>query len=316
MTVAPSVPRVGPGPASPVLAEVVRSGLVESRHRGSLVLLGADGRVEWALGEVAEPFFPRSSNKPMQAAAVLRAGLPLADERLALAAASHRGAEIHQALAGRMLAEHGLTEAALRCPESAPDFGAGPGPRGRLAMNCSGKHASWLAASVVNGWSLADYLDPEHPMQRLVRETLAEYGGEPAAAIGVDGCGAPLLTLSLTGLARAFRAAVLGGATDPLRRVADAMRAHPEYVGGEGRLDTLLMRAVPGLLAKGGAEGVQAVALPDGRAFAFKVEDGSGRAGNALTARVLATLGVDASAVPPTPVLGGGEPVGEVRAAF
>ncbi|WP_226961575.1 MULTISPECIES: asparaginase [Streptomyces] len=316
MNEAPGAPRVVPGPAVPVLAEVVRSGVVESRHRGSLVLLGADGRVAWALGEVAEPFFPRSSNKPMQAAAVLRAGLPLGGERLALAAASHAGAEIHQRLAGRMLAEHGLTQAALRCPESAPNFGAGPGPRGRLAMNCSGKHASWLAASVVNGWPVADYLDPEHPMQRFVRETVVEYTGEPETAVGVDGCGAPLLALSLTGLARAFRAAVLNGPGDPLRRVADAMRAHPEYVGGEGRLDTVLMRAVPGLLAKGGAEGVQAVALPDGRAFAFKVEDGSARASGVLAARVLAALGVDAPGVPGAPVLGGGEPVGEVRAAF
>ncbi|MDT0270839.1 asparaginase [Streptomyces sp. DSM 44915] len=316
MTIPASAPRVSRGPDLPVLAEVVRSGFVESRHRGSLVVLAADGRVEWSVGEVAEPIFPRSSNKPMQAAAVLRAGLPLADERLALAAASHRGAELHQRLADRMLAEHGLTAAALRCPEEAPDFGAGPGPRGRLAMNCSGKHAAWLAASVVNEWPVADYLDPEHPMQRLARRTVVEYTGEPETTVGVDGCGAPLSALSATGLARAFRAAVLGPADDPLRRVADAMRAHPEYVAGEGRLDTVLMRAVPGLLAKGGAEGVQAVALPDGRAFALKVEDGAGRAANAVTGRVLAALGVEAGALPDTPVLGGGEPVGEVRAAF
>ncbi|SOD64826.1 asparaginase [Streptomyces zhaozhouensis] len=316
MTVAPGTFHAPPGPGSPVLAEVVRSGVVESRHRGALVVLDAEGRVEWALGEVAEPFFPRSSNKPMQAAAVLRAGLPWEGERLALAAASHVGAEIHRRLAARILADHGLDEGALACPEATPDFGAAPGPRGRLAMNCSGKHASWLAASVVNGWPVEGYLDPEHPMQRLARETIVAYSGEPETAVGVDGCGAPLSALSLTGLAGAFRAAVSAPADDPLRRVADAMRAHPEYVGGEGRLDTVLMRAVPGALAKGGAEGVQAVALPDGRAFAFKVEDGSARAGAALVARVLAVLGVDASGLPGTPVLGGGEPVGEVRAAF
>ncbi|UED84833.1 asparaginase [Streptomyces profundus] len=318
MTVASpaSAPQPKAAPDAPVLAEVVRSGFAESRHRGSLVTLDADGRVDWALGEVAAPFFPRSSNKPMQAAAVLRSGLELSGARLALAAGSHVGAEIHQQLAGRMLADHGLAEAALRCPESAPAFGAGPGPRGRLAMNCSGKHASWLAASVVNEWPVASYLDAAHPLQRLIRETVLGLSGERETALGVDGCGAPLQALSLTGLARAFRAAVVADPGEPARRVADAMRAHPEYVAGEGQLDTLLMRQVPGLLAKGGAEGVQAVALADGRAFAFKIEDGSGRARNAITARVLAALGVETSVVPVVPVLGGGAPVGEIRAAF
>ncbi|WP_326597610.1 asparaginase [Streptomyces sp. NBC_01803] len=301
---------------SPVLAEVVRSGFVEGRHHGTLVILAPDGTVERALGDVAAPVFPRSSNKPMQAAGMLRAGLDLAGERLALAAASHAGEDFHRDLVSTLLAEHGLTEAALRCPEDLPGYGEGPGPRGRTAMNCSGKHAAMLAACVTRGWPTETYLAPDHPLQRLIRETVETATGEPVAHVAVDGCGAPLFALSLTGLARAFRACVLADPGTPGRRVADAMRAHPEYVAGTGRTDTLLMRAVPGLLSKAGAEGVQAVALADGRAIALKIEDGHARARGPVLAAALASLGVDASAIPPSPVLGGGREVGEVRAVL
>lgn len=309
-----------PGEAPPVLAEVVRSGFVESRHRGALVVLAPDGSLARALGDVRAPVFPRSSNKPMQAAGVLRAGLDLAGERLALAAASHAGEPFHRELVARMLAERGLTEEALGCPAERPGFGEGEGPASRLAMNCSGKHAAMLAVCVERGWPLDSYLDPGHPLQRLIEETVTEATGEPVARTGVDGCGAPLPAYSLTGLARAFRSFVLAEPGTPRRRVADAMRAHPEYVGGTGRPDTLLMRAVPGTLSKLGAEGVQAVALPDGRALAFKIEDGAARARLAVLAAALRGLGVDPAAVsaalPPEVVLGAGLPVGEVRAAF
>ncbi|ONK13453.1 asparaginase [Streptomyces sp. MP131-18] len=298
-------------PVAPVLAEVVRSGFVEGRHRGALVVLAADGSVERALGDVTGPVFPRSSNKPLQAAAVLRSGLGLAGERLALAAASHAGEDAHRRLAARLLAEAGLGEEALRCP---PDRPLGGGEPSRSAMNCSGKHAAMLAASAANGWPVETYTDPDHPLQLLARETIEAATGETVAHVGVDGCGAPLFAFSLTGLARAFRGCVLAAPDSPERRVADAMRAHPWYVAGTGRPDTLLMAAVPGLLAKGGAEGVQAVALPDGRALAFKIEDGAARALGPVLAALLTTLGVDASAVPPEPVTGGGRPVGEVRA--
>ncbi|MGK5531811.1 asparaginase, partial [Streptomyces sp. URMC 129] len=227
----------------PVLAEVVRSGFVEGRHRGSLVILAADGTVERALGDVTAPVFPRSCNKPMQAAGILRSGLELAGERLALAAASHAGEDYHQELVRALLAEHGLGAEALRCPEDRPGYGEGPGPRSRTAMNCSGKHAAMLAACVVRGWPVERYLDPDHPVQALIRETVETATAEPVGHVAVDGCGAPLFALSLTGLARAFRAHVRAAPGTPERRVADAMRAHPEYVAGTGRLDTLLMRA-------------------------------------------------------------------------
>ncbi|MEE1942681.1 asparaginase [Streptomyces sp. TRM 70361] len=313
-------------PAPPVLAEAVRSGFTESRHRGSLVVLGPDGAVEWSLGEVAAPVFPRSCVKPLQAAAVLRAGAELSGERLALAAASHSGEPFHLDLVRKLLAEHGLTEDELTCPPDLPldrteaeRWLAAGGRPSRAAMNCSGKHTAFLAACDANGWPRAGCLDPGHPLQLLVRETVEAAAGEPVAHTGTDGCGAPLFAFSLTGLARAFRALVLAEPGSPERRVADAMRAHPEYVAGTRRADTLLMRGVPGALAKMGAEAVQAVALPDGRALAFKIEDGAARALGPVTARALERMG---TAVPvpaglaDAPLTGGGERVGEIRATF
>ncbi|WP_410089448.1 asparaginase [Streptomyces sp. gb1(2016)] len=310
----------------PVLAEVVRSGFTEGHHRGSLVLLAADGSVEFALGDPAAPVFPRSSNKPMQAAAILRAGLDLSGERLALAAASHSGEGFHLELVRTMLAEHGLKPDDLRTPPDLPldpveaeAYLAAGGVREPLTMNCSGKHAAMLAVCVRNGWDTATYLDPSHPLQRLVGEVVAEAAGEPVAAIGTDGCGAPLMAIGLVGLARAFRAFVLAEPGSAERRVADAMRAHPEYVAGTRRPDTWLMREVPGTLSKMGAEAVQAVALPDGRALAFKIDDGSTRALGPVLARSLELLGVDApvvSRIGRAPLLGGDAEVGGIRAAF
>ncbi|GCB48113.1 asparaginase [Streptomyces sp. NL15-2K] len=311
---------------APVLAEVVRSGFVEGRHRGSLVLLDADGAVELALGDVSVPVFPRSSNKPMQAAGVLRAGLDLSGERLALAAASHSGESFHRDLVQKMLDEHGLSEALLQCPPDLPldahereTYLASGAVRSRVTMNCSGKHTAMLAACALRDWPLETYLAAEHPLQQLVHRVVEEAAGERVAAVGTDGCGAPLMAISLTGLARAYRTFVLADPGSAERRVADAMRAHPEYVAGTRRHDTWLMREVPGTLSKMGAEAVQAVALPDGRALAFKVEDGGGRALGPVLGRALRLAGVDAEVVgriAAAPLMGGGREVGEVRAAF
>ncbi|MGW3494600.1 asparaginase [Streptomyces sp. NPDC001020] len=318
---APALPAV-----SPVLAEVVRSGFVEGRHRGSLVLLAADGRVELALGDATAPVFPRSSNKPMQAAGVLRAGLELTGERLAIAAASHSGEAFHRDLVRTMLSEYGLTAQRLQCPpdlpldpEEAEAYLASGAVRERVTMNCSGKHTAMLAACALRGWPLDSYLDPAHPLQRLIHSVVEEAAGEPVTAVGTDGCGAPLMAISLTGLARAFRSFVLAAPDTAERRVADAMRAHPEYVAGTRRPDTWLMREIPGALSKMGAEAVQALALPDGRALAFKVDDGAGRALGPVLARALTLLGVEAPVVErigKAPLLGGGREVGEIRAVF
>ncbi|MEU5214081.1 asparaginase [Streptomyces sp. NPDC020742] len=322
----PATTEAAPTAASPVLAEVVRSGFVEGRHRGSLVVLAADGSVEWALGEVTAPVFPRSTNKPMQAAAVLRAGLELSGERLALAAASHSGEAFHLELVRKMLAEHGLTPDQLQTPPDLPldpqeaeAYLASGQVRDRLTMNCSGKHTAMLAAAALNGWPLDSYLDQGHPLQQLVTEGVRTASGEDVAHVGTDGCGAPLLALSLVGLARAFQHFVQADPGTPERRVADAMRAHPEFVAGTRRPDTWLMQALPGTLSKMGAEAVQAVALPDGRALAFKIDDGAVRTLGPVLARVLRRMGIDSpilARLEDAPLLGGAVRVGEIRAAF
>ncbi|MEU0787540.1 asparaginase [Streptomyces sp. NPDC006173] len=322
-----SAPAAGtPAGSPPVLAEVVRSGFVEGHHRGSLVLLAADGSVELALGDVTAPVFPRSSNKPMQAAGVLRAGLDLSGERLALAAASHSGEIFHRDLVRKMLIENGLTGDQLQCPPDLPldaveaeTYLAAGAVRDRVTMNCSGKHTAMLAVCAQRGWPTESYLDPGHPLQQLIHTVVEEAAGEPVAAVGTDGCGAPLMAIGLTGLARAFRHFVLAAPGSAERRVADAMRAHPEYVAGTRRPDTWLMREIPGALSKMGAEAVQAVALPDGRALAFKIDDGSTRALGPVLARALTLLNVTSpilQKIGRTPLLGGGREVGGIRATF
>ena len=194
---------------------------------------------------------------------------------------------------------------------------AGNGPT-QLAQNCSGKHASMTAVCVINGWPVEGYLNPEHPLQVLVRDTITELTGEDAAAVSTDGCGTPLFAHTLHGMARAYgRIAAADQSTDE-GKVAQAMRRFPEMVAGEGRDVTALMRAVPGLLAKDGFEGLQLVGLPDGRGVAVKISDGGDRARMPVTVEVLRQLGVDGGSLDTLqspPVLGGGLPVGELRAA-
>ncbi|MQA07805.1 MAG: asparaginase [Pseudonocardiaceae bacterium] len=302
---------------NPVLAEVVRSGFTESVHRGSVVVLAADGTPRLELGNTREPVFPRSASKPLQALGMLRAGLSVPDDDLALVSASHSGEPEHRRRVLDLLRTHGFTEDDLRCPADLPLHEASReavlrdgGGRGRATMNCSGKHAGMLATCAKAGWNPASYPDPEHPLQRAIAATVEELAGESIAATGVDGCGAPLFGYSLTGLARAFTR--LSGSA-----VADAMRAHPWLVGGTGREDTVLMSEVPGLLAKGGAEGVHAMALPDGTACALKIDDGASRAREPVLIGLLHALGVPlggtAEALAERPVLGGGGPVGAIR---
>jgi L-asparaginase II len=306
-----------------VLAHVVRSGFVESVHLGSAVALAADGTRVAAVGDPDAPILPRSSNKPLQAVGMLRAGLDLDGAALALAAASHSGERYHLDGVRRMLARAGLAESAL---QNTPDLPLDLQERlswqlaGRsvsaLAQNCSGKHTAMLLSCVENGWSTADYRDPGHPLQRHLADTLADLAGEPVAAIGVDGCGAPVLALSLAGLARAFARTAVGAPGTPEGRTADAIRRHPEWLGGTDRGVTRLLRAVPGLIAKDGAESVYAAALPDGRAMAVKIADGGDRPVLPVVVALLRRLGVDGEGLDElsrVPVLGHGEPVGAVE---
>lgn len=312
-----------------VVAELVRSGFVEGHHYGSVVALAADGGVDWAIGAADQPILPRSCNKPLQALAMVRVGLDLPPELLALACASHSGEPFHVDGVRRILDSAGLPETSLQTPEDWPLDEAerdsvlrAGGQPSRILMNCSGKHAAMLATCVVNGWDTATYLDPSHPLQMSIRQTFEELTGEPVAADAVDGCGAPLLSTSLVGLARAFR--VLALAPDGAeRRVADAIRKHPAWVSGTRRDELALLTAIPGAIGKMGAEASHVVALVDGRAFALKIDDGAARARPVVLAAALRRSGVDEEAgvngvalrrTGEAPLLGGGRVVGEIRA--
>jgi L-asparaginase II len=317
------------------VAEIVRNGFVEGHHYGSVVALAADGSVAWAVGEADVPVLPRSCNKPVQALGMVRLGLDLPPELLALACASHSGESFHIEGVRRILASAGLSEADLQTPPDYPLDDAAReaiiregGLRAPVLMNCSGKHAAMLATCVANGWPTESYRDAEHPLQQSIAAAFADLTGEPIAVTAVDGCGAPLFSASLVGLATAFRRLALGldasgGEDSDARRVAEAIRAHPAYVSGTTRDELELLTAMPGAIGKAGAEGCYAVALPDGRAFALKTDDGAARVRPVLMAAalrrsgVLDEPGVDAAAVRRTGVveiLGGGQRVGEIRA--
>ncbi|WP_405784999.1 asparaginase [Streptomyces sp. NBC_01378] len=222
----------------------------------------------------------------------------------------------------------GQAEDALQCTAALPigaasqpaHLAAGLGPT-RVTMNCSGKHAAMLATCVAAGWPTHDYLDASHPLQLAVREALEDLAGEKSTSVGVDGCGAPLFALTLTGLARAFATIATAPAGSHEQRVATAMNTHPKYGGGTGRDVTTLMQALPGAVAKDGAEGVYALALPDGSAVALKIADGGQRPRPVVMTAALRHLGVDVdsdprlSALTEDPVLGHGQPVGAVRAS-
>jgi len=313
-----------------VVAEIVRSGFVEGHHYGSWVALNAGGSVHGSAGDVEGPLLPRSCNKPLQALAMVEAGLSLEPQLLALACGSHSGEPFHIDGVRRILASAGLSEDALQTPADYPlDDGAreqvirSGGTKAPVLMNCSGKHAAMLATCVANEWPRDTYLEVDHPLQQAIAAIFPRMTGEPVAHVAVDGCGAPLLATSLVGLARAFSR--LATSSDSAGTVAEAIRAHPEYVSGTERDELTLLRAVPDAIGKAGAESCYVVALPDGRAFATKTDDGAPRARPVLMAALLEHFGVteepgvDAGAVRRTgesPLLGGGRPVGEVRAVL
>ncbi len=306
------------------LAVTTRNGHDESVHYGAVVALESDGSVAFALGDAGAVVFPRSSTKPIQATAMVASGLSLPPRLLALVCASHDGRAEHLSTAKEILATAGLTEDALG---NTADYPLDPdaqdaairagGVKTALQMNCSGKHSGMLATCVHNGWELESYLHVDHPLQQRITEMVPQLAGEEASFIGVDGCGAPAHALSLLGLARAFRSVALAPSSSAAGQVATAIRQHPEMLGGPTRDITLLIQGVPGLMGKDGAEGVFAIALPDGRAIALKISDGANRARPPVMKFALQALGVDVSAVDPrafdSVIFGHGKPVGSVR---
>lgn len=308
--------------ANPVLVEVTRSNWVESVHRGSIVMINSDASVR-VLGDATVPVYPRSSLKPLQATAMLTAGLRVTEEQLALVAASHSGTPAQVEVARSILASVGLTEDALRCPPALPDaeadiedFIRSGGTADRIHHNCSGKHSGMVATCVVNGWPTEGYLENSHPLQKQIRASIEQTCAEAVGGTGVDGCGAPVHLLSLPALARGYSALTTSHADLPAGRVAAAMRARPDLVGGPGRDVSEMMAACPGLLAKEGAEAVWAAALPDGRAFAARLDDGALRALPPVLAAVARAWGYEGPVIDrwvASPTLGGGQPVGVVR---
>jgi L-asparaginase II len=302
-----------------VQIDVVRSGVTESVHEASLVVLdSADGPAHrWGRTDMVA--FARSALKPLQATAMVRAGLRLRPELLAIACSSHNAAPPHVSAASAVLAQAGLDPSYLRCPPALP--GSGParieylragGTADSLHHECSGKHSAMLATCAANEWPLDTYLEPDHPLQVAIRDTVEELTGDVISASGVDGCGAPTHAVTLAGLARGFSRLAVEDSPDG---VAAAMRAFPQLIGGDGRDVTAAMQAAPGLIVKDGAEGIYGLALPDGRAAAFKIHDGGYRAAPPLVLGILRYWDVE---VEPTiwgepPVLGRGKPVGSIR---
>lgn len=308
------------------LVEVVRSGFRECVHRGSAVILDPRGDIVVGVGEVHTPIYPRSANKPFQAVAALRNGFaPAGPEELAVAASSHAGEADHIELIAALLDRYQLGVDQLQCPLALPGnelaraelIVAGELPS-QIYMTCSGKHAAMLATCVVNDWPLETYMEPTHPMQLAIAETIFDLSGEEEQELGIDGCGLPLVPLSLTNLARGFGRLPSAEPDSPERAVADAVRAHPFLASGTGRNDQRLMSAVPGLFSKTGYDGIYAGALPDGSAFALKIDDGHERALLPLAAALLKRMHTEwteeLAALACAPVLGGDIRVGTIRA--
>lgn len=306
-----------------VLAEVQRGDLVECAHLGHAVLVDGQGieLVRW--GNPDAVVFTRSANKPFQAAAMLSAGLEVSDEHLAMVVSSHSGEPFHLERVLAILAAAGLSEADLRTP---PDYPLDRNERRAwlradraatsLAMNCSGKHAGMLATCIVNGWSIDDYRDPAHPLQRHITDHVAAFAGTPISTVSVDGCGAPVIAFPLRTLAQMVARLITTDGVAP--RIVNAMRAYPELIGGTHRDATAFMRAVPGLIAKDGADGVFIVGWPDGRALAVKMIDGVDRARAAVVVTLIGLISGNPELLPEwreRPVLGGGRPVGLLRGA-
>ena len=260
----------------PISVTVSRGSLVESRHRVDAVLV-RDGEVAEAWGDPALVAFVRSAAKPLQALPLVPLRLP--EEELAIACASH------EALPEQLVVVHALLE---RAGVSKDDLECGAERGSRLRHNCSGKHAGFLLVARERGWDLEGYRLPDHPLQQEIRRIVATAAGRPEEAIATatDGCGVPTFALSLLEMARVF-AGLARGEPEGADAVVRAMTAHPALVGGPVSVDTLVMRALPGAVAKRGAEGVLCVGLPNGDGVALKVEDGGYRAVYAAAGRVL-----------------------------
>ncbi|MEY2847862.1 MAG: hypothetical protein RI885_527 [Actinomycetota bacterium] len=313
------------------LAVLERGSFVESRHVGVAAVVAPDGSPIRTLGDADAHVFGRSSLKLFQAVASLRSGADLRGAELVLASASHAGTARHVEVVRGILAAAGLDDGALQCPHAWPfdrhamfdAHDSGLGGR-RIAMNCSGKHAAFLAACVANGWDTAGYLEPSHPLQQSVIGVVQEFTGEVIGPVGVDGCGAPVVATTVTGLARGVgrvSGAARNGGDPAAGLLTAAILEHPWAIDGPGRANTVVIEKI-GLVAKLGAEGVMVMGTLDGTAVALKVLDGSLRAATLVALELLAGVGAieraaaDAVIAETTEsVTGGGRVVGALHAS-
>lgn len=287
------------------LVEVTRGPVIESFHSGAFAVVDVDGNVQSSGGDVDAPVFARSSLKPVQLLAMMQLGLDLPDDLLALSAASHSGADYHRVGAQRILEMYSADTSDLRNTADLPygvaervDYLAQGRVPSRLAQNCSGQHAAMVATCKINGWTLDDYVDPDHPLQRSIERVVSEFMGESTAAVAPDGCGAPAFAYSLKAAARSYASFACAGAGSLPHSIFQAMRAYPEMVSGEGRDVHALMSMIPGLVAKEGAEGVQLIGLRDERiGIAVKISDGADRARLPIALTLLDRAGIDTSQV-------------------
>ncbi len=303
-----------------ILATVTRSGLVESIHYGAIAAIDTSGTVVASEGDIDREFFVRSAAKPFQATVSQELGADLVPEQMAVACGSHRGQPVHVELVRSMLAQVGLDESYLQCPPSWPAaptaqrrvVASGYGEQRRIWHNCSGKHAAMLRACVAQGWSLDDYLDPTHPLQQAVLETMSEIGGHDPGPVGVDGCGAPVFRGTVRSLAAAF-----AHLSKPrFSHAWTAMHRYPALTCDQGEPPAELATAF-NAVAKAGAEGSLGVSLHEGIGLAVKAWDGSSRpTGPAMTAMLRrigrAGYSVQLGSVERPAVYGGGRQVGEI----
>jgi L-asparaginase II len=292
---------------NPVLIEVTRGSLVESRHRGAVAVADASGTVAFAIGDGTTPVFPRSAVKALQALPLIELGAAdrygFADEALALACASHSGEAAHVAGVEAMLAKAGLDPSALRCgahwpiAQSAAAALARSGAPSALHNNCSGKHAGFLCVACAMGVDHAEYFRVEHPVQREVRAVLEDFTGAAIAEerCAIDGCSVPTWAVPLRNLAQGFAKFGTGQGLAPERaraaaRLRQACTRKPWFVAGTGRFCTDVMQFFgPRVFVKTGAEGVYCGALPQqGLGIAIKCDDGASRAAQAIMAAILA----------------------------
>jgi L-asparaginase II len=305
--------------AGEVLAKITRGDLVESLHLGHLIVLNADGSTYLSKGSPELPIYPRSAIKSLQAAAMLKAGLKVEENELAIICASHSGSQSHIGLVTKMLTSRGLSTSQLKNAVDKPlgekeKITWGEKVPSQLAQNCSGKHAGMLITCQQNGWDMNTYLDLNHPLQVAIKNEIQVLSGEKVSSTSVDGCGAPLFAISLIGLAKAI-SNLVKSKEHLYQQIVLACTKYPELVAGDGRLTTRMMRAVSGLFMKEGAEGVQVCALSDGRVIAIKIIDGSWRPVAPIIMEVFKRWGVE---MPDESVkiYGGYELIGEIKATL